>query len=135
MNENEVAKKIVTYLDEKPLNKSIESRLAQAREKAMLKYKEKQFIEIEDNESNILILKNKFYENKNWTFLYLITLTLMLLMIIPNPLKDKLFPNEESMTLASPDFEEFLGSLHEKNQEFQVWDNKIDKLLNENDNE
>lgn len=126
-SESIVAKKIVSYLDEMTLDKSIENRLAQARAKALLKLNEKQFIEVQ--ETPVMALKAKNTQTNNWLIVSL--LALLFMAVLQNPIRENFFQDKEKVTLASPEYEDFLGSLHQRNQEFQEWDNKMDKLLND----
>lgn len=126
-SESIVAKKIVSYLDEMTLDKSIEDRLAQGRAKALLKFNEKQFIEVQ--ETPVAILKTKHSSTNNWVVLSL--LALLFMAVLQNPIRENFFQDKEKVTLASPEYEDFLGALHQRNQEFQEWDNKMDKLLND----
>jgi hypothetical protein len=126
MNEQEIAKKIVSYLDEIPLEASIEKRLAQARQVAMSKAKAKHFVEVEAG--SVAVMKSKWSMNSNnWVMWALLGATM--LFALQNPIREQIYPKTEDVTLASPALEEYLGALHERNQEFQKWDGEMDKLL------
>lgn len=132
MDEQEkiIAKKIVSYLEQVPLDKSIEDRLAQSRNQALLKLKQKQAVETQQ-QSSALLLKSKTNLVNNW-FVYFL-MALLFMSLFSNPIKNSFFESKENITLASPDYEDFLENLHKRNQEFQVWDNKMDKLLEDKD--
>lgn len=134
MDEQEkiIAKKIVSYLEEAPLDKSIENRLAQARTQALLKLKQREVVETQQ-QSNSLLLKSKSNLMNNWLVYFLMALLFMSL--FNNPIRDSFFESKENVTLASPAYEDFLENLHKRNQEFQEWDNKMDQLLEDKNGE
>lgn len=125
MDEQKIAKKIVSYLEEMPLDPAIEDRLAAARAQALLKAKNKQFLEVET--SNTIVVKKKV--GNQWLNYGLITGLFLMALTLQNPIKEHFFPHKENVTLASPDFEDFLGTTYQRSQEFQAWDNEMDKLL------
>lgn len=134
MDEQEkiIAKKIVSYLEQAPLDKSIENRLAYARSQALLKLKHSEATEMQQ-QKNTLLLKSKTNLVNNWLVYFLMALLFMSL--FNNPIRDNFFESKENITLASPDYEDFLQNLHQRNQEFQEWDNKMDKLLEDKENQ
>lgn len=133
MNEQQFAKKIVSYLNESPISQSVEERLSIARKNALNKAKKENFVEI--NHTPVITLKSKNNWHDNYFLLMGLSGILILGLLIQNSLRDTFFPNEISITSSSIDYENYLISLNQKNLEFQKWDIEVENLLTESESE
>jgi hypothetical protein len=126
MDEYEFAKKIVSLLDEKPLDQTIESRLAHARAQALLRHQVNEEVTGLDN---VLALKIRAGNGWSWIKWGVLSAVAGAFLLIHNPLNNWFTPEQERVSLMTPDYQNFVQSYQNEQQKFQEWDAKLDDSL------
>lgn len=126
MDEYEFAKKVVSLLDEKPLDQTIESRLAHARAQALLKHQSSQET---TSLGNVLAFKNHAGNGWSWIKWGVIGAVASAFLFIHNPLNNWFAPEQERVSLMTPDYQNFVQSYQSEQTKFQEWDTKLDESL------
>lgn len=132
MEMDKFGKKIASMLDEAPLEKRIEDRLAQARQIALSKAKTSHFIETEVSSQGVLKGKSKFglfHDQFRW----LILLTVGLLLIILQQMYVNNNIEYEPVQYLSSDYLQYRDKLAVDQEKFSAWKEDINNLI-DNDN-
>lgn len=132
MEMDKFGKKIASMLDEAPLEKRIEDRLAQARQIALSKAKTSHFIETEISSQGVLKNKSKFglfHDQFRW--LILLTVGLLLIVIQQMYLNNNV--EYEPVQYLSSDYLQYRDKLAVDQEKFSAWKEDINNLI-DNDN-
>ena len=131
--EDKFGKKIASLLDEVPLNKNIEDRLAKAREIALARVRTENFIEMEKPKSNTINLKSKltdFHDNFKW--LMWLAVGLMFIVLQQGYMENN--QESEMVQYLSTDYVQYKEKLSLDQEKFINWKNELNDLI-ENDDE
>ena len=131
--EDKFGKKIASLLDEAPLSKNIEDRLAKAREIALSRARSENFIEVEKTTKGAIQLKSKFAEFHDG-FKWLMWLSIGLMFIVLQ--QGYMDNNQESemVQYLSTDYVQYKEKLSLDQEKFMNWKNELNDLI-ENDDE
>lgn len=131
--EDKFGKKIASLLDEAPLSKNIEDRLEKARQIALARAKNENFIEMEKPTTNTLQLKSKFAEfNDNFKWLVWLAVGLMFIVLQQGYMNDN--QESEMVQYLSTDYVQYKEKLSLDQEKFTNWKNELNDLI-ENDDE
>lgn len=130
---DEFGKKIAAILDEAPLEKRIEDRLAQSRRIALERMKQNNFIEVNQTPSEVINLKSKFglfNENLKW----LVWLAVGVIFIVLQ--QGYMYSNNESeiVQYLSNDYMQYKEKLNLEQESFDEWKAEINDLIDKEDN-
>jgi len=133
MEMDKFGKKIASILDEAPLEKRIEDRLAQARQIALSRAKQSNFIEVNVNAQGVLKSKSKlggFHEQFKW----LIWLSVGLMFIILQQFYMNNNDDYEPVQYLSSDYVQYRDKLVVDQEKFSAWKEDINNLIDKDDN-
>lgn len=133
MEMDKFGKKIASILDEAPLDKRIEDRLAQARQIALSRAKQSNFIEVNVNSQGVLKSKSKlggFHEQFKW----LIWLSVGLMFIILQQFYMNTNDDYEPVQYLSSDYVQYRDKLVVDQEKFSAWKEDISNLIDKDDN-
>ena len=127
--EDKFGKKIASLLDEAPLSKNIEDRLAKAREIALSRARSENFIEVEKTTKGAIQLKSKFAEFHDG-FKWLMWLSIGLMFIV---LQQGYMDNQESETVQylSSDYVQYKEKLTLDQEKFTNWKHELNSLIDD----
>ena len=126
---DEFGKKIAAILNESPLEKRIEDRLAQARKIAISRSKNKEnFIEIDTTPSGAIQLKSKLSQFQD-QFKWLIWLSIGIMFIVLQ--QGVMNSNEESepAQYLSNDYIQYKDKLDNEHESFKSWKSEVSNLI------
>ena len=126
---DEFGKKIAALLNESPLEKRIEDRLAQARKIAISRSKNKEnFIEIDTTPSGAIQLKSKLSQFQD-QFKWLIWLSIGIMFIVLQ--QGVMNSNEESepAQYLSNDYIQYKDKLDNEHESFKSWKSEVSNLI------
>lgn len=129
---DEFGKKIASILDEAPLEKRIEDRLAQARKIALERAKQSSFVEVHTNSVGVLKAKSKlgaFHDNFKW----IIWLSVGLLMIVFQQTYVNYNQDSEPVSYLSTDYVQYKEKLNLDQEKFSTWKEDINNLIDKED--
>lgn len=124
MDMDKFGKKVATMLDEIPLDKKIEDRLAEARKIALSKAKSNEFVEINVNEQGVLKSKfklNNMNENIKWFILVLFGIMLITLVQL-------IHINEDYSQYFNDEVDSQVTSLEDQDK-LSAWKEEITNLI------
>lgn len=130
---DEFGKKIAAILDAAPLEKRIEDRLAQARQIALSRAKQSNFIEVTTNSTGVLKLKSKFGDFHD-SFKWLIWLSVGIMFIILQQGYMLSNQDSESVQYLSTDYVQYQEKLNLDQEKFSNWKEEINNLIDKDDN-
>lgn len=133
MEMDKFGKKVASILDEAPLEKRIEDRLAQARQIALSRAKQSNFIEVNVNSQGVLKSKSKlggFHEQFKW----LIWLSIGLMFIVLQQFYMNSNDDYEPVQYLSSDYVQYRDKLVVDQEKFSAWKEDINNLIDKDDN-
>lgn len=133
MEMDKFGKKVASILDEAPLEKRIEDRLAQARQIALSRAKQSNFIEVNVNSQGVLKSKSKlggFHEQFKW----LIWLSVGLMFIVLQQFYMNSNDDYEPVQYLSSDYVQYRDKLVVDQEKFSAWKEDINNLIDKDDN-
>ena len=131
---DEFGKKIASILNEAPLDKRIEDRLAQARQLALSKAKQNNFVEVQPSTNGVLKSKSKlglFNDNFKW----LGWLSLGILFIIAQQGYMSYTQESEPVTYLSAEYLQYQEKLNLDQEKFSTWKEEVNNLIDKEDKE
>lgn len=134
MEMDKFGKKVAAILDEAPLEKRIEDRLAQARSIALSKAKQTNFIEVNVDSQGVLNSKSKigeFHDQFKWFIWFSVGLMLVAFQQI------YLQNNEEyePVQYLSNDYLQYRDKLTIDQDKFSAWKENINNLIDKDDDD
>lgn len=131
---DEFGKKIASILNEAPLDKRIEDRLAQARQLALSKAKQNNFVEIQTSANGVLKAKSKL-GLLNDNFKWLGWLSLGILFIIAQQGYMSYTQESEPVTYLSAEYLQYQEKLNLDQEKFSTWKEEVNNLIDKEDKE
>ena len=131
---DEFGKKIASILNEAPLDKRIEDRLAQARQLALSKAKQNNFVEIQTSANGVLKAKSKL-GLLNDNFKWLGWLSLGILFIIAQQGYMSYTQESEPVTYLSTEYLQYQEKLNLDQEKFSTWKEEVNNLIDKEDKE
>jgi hypothetical protein len=129
MKEEQFGRKIASILNEAPLEKRIEERLASARNQALLKMNENKFIEVNEHKGSIT-LKYKMFENQSlikWSGLFVLGLLILMLQQNNNNILDDV--NTEPVQIFSTEYMRYTDTLNIQKESFEKWKSEVEDII------
>lgn len=126
-------KKVASILDEAPLDKRIEDRLAQARKIALSRAKSTNFIEVNVDSQGVIKSKSKIGDFPD-LFKWCIWLSIGLLFIVLPPSYINNGAEYEPVQYLSSDYLQYREKLMIDEKSFSAWTENINNLIDKDDN-
>lgn len=126
-------KKVASILDEAPLDKRIEDRLAQARKIALSRAKSTNFIEVNVDYQGVIKSKSKIGDFPD-LFKWCIWLSIGLLFIVLPPSYINNGAEYEPVQYLSSDYLQYREKLIIDEKSFSAWTENINNLIDKDDN-
>lgn len=126
-------KKVASILDEAPLDKRIEDRLAQARKIALSRAKSTNFIEVNVDSQGVIKSKSKIGDFPD-LFKWCIWLSIGLLFIVLPPSYINNGADYEPVQYLSSDYLQYREKLIIDEKSFSAWTENINNLIDKDDN-
>ena len=130
--EDKFGKKIASLLDEAPLDKNIEDRLAKARQIALSRAKSENFIEVTPTSNGALQFKSKFADFQD-NFKWLVWLAVGLMFIILQQGYMDSNQESESVQYLSSDYVQYKEKLTLDQEKFSNWKSELNNLIDNDD--
>lgn len=132
MEMDEFGKKVASILDEAPLEKRIEDRLAQARAIAMSKAKQTNFVEVNVDSQGVIKAKSKIGDFHN-QFKWFIWFSVGLLLIAFQQFYIQNNEEYEPVQYLSSDYLQYREKLVIDEENFSAWKEDINNLIEKDD--
>lgn len=126
-------KKVASILDEAPLDKRIEDRLAQARKIALSRAKSTNFIEVNVDYQGVIKAKSKIGEFPD-LFKWCMWLSIGLLFIVLPPSYINNGADYKPVQYLSSDYLQYREKLIIDEKSFSAWTENINNLIDKDDN-